>query len=134
MNNQPPNLPDLTQIMGKSKGMVIIIIVLFLLFLVLFQAMYTVDEGHVGIVKRFGEATEQVNPGLHVKIPFVDRIEILEIRTRKNVEKLNGYFVDFVGDDTSQCAAEPKNNPCGKYGRCRPRQNQKKCFDYHRKG
>jgi len=56
--------------------------------LVLWQVFYTIDEGHVGIVKRFGEATTQVNPGLHTKIPFADSIEELEIRTRKNSESL----------------------------------------------
>ncbi|SDI79040.1 Regulator of protease activity HflC, stomatin/prohibitin superfamily [Ferrimonas sediminum] len=52
------------------------------------SAFYTVDEGHVGIVKRFGEAQQQVNPGLHFKIPVADQVQKLEIRTRKNVEKL----------------------------------------------
>ena len=52
------------------------------------SALYTIDEGHVGIVKRFGEATTQVNPGLHYKIPFADSVTELEIRTRKNSEAL----------------------------------------------
>ncbi|XQW85023.1 SPFH domain-containing protein [Thalassotalea piscium] len=52
------------------------------------QVFYTIDEGHVGIVKRFGEATTQVNPGLHLKVPFADTVEELEIRTRKNSEML----------------------------------------------
>ena len=39
------------------------------------STFYTIDEGHVGIVKRFGEATTQVNPGLHTKVPFADTIE-----------------------------------------------------------
>lgn len=56
--------------------------------IILWQVFYTIDEGHVGIVKRFGEATTQVNPGLHTKIPFADTIEELEIRTRKNAEPL----------------------------------------------
>ncbi|HCM48189.1 MAG TPA: hypothetical protein DIS98_12035, partial [Colwellia sp.] len=56
--------------------------------LILWQVPYTIDEGHVGIVKRFGEATTQVNPGLHTKIPFADTVEELEIRTRKNSENL----------------------------------------------
>ena len=51
--------------------------------------MFTVQEGNIGVIKRFGEATQQVNPGLHMKIPFVDTVEVMEIRTRKNVEKLN---------------------------------------------
>lgn len=82
------NLPDLTQSVSNKKGLVGGIAILLLILAIIFNAMYTVDEGHVGIIKRFGEATEQVNPGLHTKIPFVDSVEMLEIRTRKNVEKL----------------------------------------------
>ncbi len=84
----PSGPPDLTAIAAKGKGLVVIAVVAIVLVLAAIQAMYTVEEGHVGIVKRFGEATQQVNPGLHVKIPFVDSVEVLEIRTRKNVEKL----------------------------------------------
>jgi regulator of protease activity HflC (stomatin/prohibitin superfamily) len=87
--NDANNLPDLTQMLGKNKNIMVIAVVLIVAFIILAQATYTVEEGHVGIIKRFGEATEQVSPGLHIKIPFVDLVEVLEIRTRKNVEKLN---------------------------------------------
>lgn len=53
-----------------------------------FAGFYTVEEGHVGIVKRFGKATGQVNPGLHLKVPYMDSVEELEVRTRKNVEDM----------------------------------------------
>lgn len=52
------------------------------------SSIYTVEEGHVGIVKRFQEAQEQVNPGLNFKVPFVDAVEEIEVRTRKNVEQM----------------------------------------------
>ena len=72
-----------------SKKFISLGVVVFILVILLISSFYTVDEGHVGIIKRFGEAKEQMNPGLHAKIPFVDSVEILEIRTRKNLEKLN---------------------------------------------
>jgi regulator of protease activity HflC (stomatin/prohibitin superfamily) len=53
-----------------------------------FGFWYTVDEGHVGIVKRFSEAKYQVNPGLHFKLPFIDGVQEIEVRTRKNIEKM----------------------------------------------
>lgn len=87
--NSSTHLPDLSAIAAKGKGGIIGIAAVVLVVITLFKAMYTVDEGHVGIIKRFGEAKEQVNPGLHTKIPFVDSVEILEIRTRKNLEKLS---------------------------------------------
>ncbi len=52
------------------------------------SSFFTVEEGHVGIVKRFSEAKHQVNPGLHFKVPFVDTVEEIEVRTRKNIEKM----------------------------------------------
>ena len=59
-----------------------------IVLLLFVQTIYTVSEGHVGIVKRFSKAIEQVDPGLHVKIPFVDRVEQIEVRQRKNSEDL----------------------------------------------
>jgi regulator of protease activity HflC (stomatin/prohibitin superfamily) len=60
------------------------------LFALLFISMsiYTVDEGNVGIIKRWGQAINQVEPGLHFKIPVSDEVVEIEIRTRKNVEKM----------------------------------------------
>lgn len=52
------------------------------------SSVYTVNEGHIGIVKRFSEAKSQVNPGLHFKVPFIDSVEEIEVRTRKNEEKM----------------------------------------------
>lgn len=62
--------------------------VLLLGMIVVLMTVYTVPEGHVGVVKRWSKAVGQVGPGLHVKIPIADRIEKIEIRQRKNVEDL----------------------------------------------
>ncbi len=57
-------------------------------FAVLAGSFFTVEEGHVGIVKRFSEARYQETPGLHFKAPLIDTVEEIEVRTRKNVEKM----------------------------------------------
>ena len=46
-------------------------------------AVYTVPEGNVGIVKRFGKAVKQVNPGLHFKVPIADAVLEMDVRERK---------------------------------------------------
>mgnify|MGYP000250288950 CR=1 FL=1 len=61
--------------------------ILIAVFAVL-NSYYIVIEGHVGVVKRFGEAKHQENPGLHFKIPFIETVEMIEVRTRKNAEKM----------------------------------------------
>jgi regulator of protease activity HflC (stomatin/prohibitin superfamily) len=64
------------------------IITVAIAVILFFSSVYTVNEGHIGIVKRFSEAKEQVNPGLHFKVPFIDSVEEIEVRTRKNEEKM----------------------------------------------
>lgn len=59
-----------------------------LIIIAALQSYYIVVEGHVGIVKRFGEAKKQENPGLHLKIPFIETVEMIEVRTRKNAERM----------------------------------------------
>ncbi len=71
-----------------TKKNFVIAFVLIVGFIVANAALYIVQEGHIGIVKRFGEAIEQVDPGVHVKMPFVDVIVPIEVRTRKNQERM----------------------------------------------
>ena len=59
------------------------------LLLVAFLSVYIIDEGHVGVVKRWGKAIAQVDPGIHLKIPFADSVVEIEVRQRKNVEELS---------------------------------------------
>lgn len=70
---------------GKFIGIGIIAVISLI---TINSSIYTVEEGHVGIVKRFGEAIYQENPGLHFKFPFIDDVESIEVRTRKNAEKM----------------------------------------------
>jgi len=76
-----------SRLLNAGTGISAIVIVLVLMFA--FGSVFVVDEGHVGIVKRFGEAIEQTDPGIHTKMPMIDKVEELEIRTRKNVERMS---------------------------------------------
>jgi regulator of protease activity HflC (stomatin/prohibitin superfamily) len=71
-----------------SPLIIIKLIPLALVIIAAMQSYYIVVEGHVGIVKRFGEAKGQENPGLHLKIPFIETVEMIEVRTRKNAERM----------------------------------------------
>lgn len=52
------------------------------------MTIYTVEEGHIGVIKRWEKAVAQVGPGIHVKWPISDSVEYIEVRQRKNVEEL----------------------------------------------
>jgi regulator of protease activity HflC (stomatin/prohibitin superfamily) len=55
---------------------------------VIAMGIYTVDEGHVGVVKSWGKAVKQVGPGIHLKLPVRDKVSMIEVRQRRNVEEL----------------------------------------------
>ena len=63
-----------------------------------FGSFYTVETGEVAIVKRFGEAVRMETAGLHLKAPWIEDIETMEIRTRKYqqtmVASTTGKIVD----------------------------------------
>ena len=41
---------------------------------VLFGTAYTVSERHIGVLERFGKFRKLASPGLHFKIPVIDRV------------------------------------------------------------
>ena len=65
-----------------------ILTVAALLLTVLWGFWFTVPEGHVGVVLRFSKAIHQERPGLHTKVPWIDSVQLIEVRERKSVEKL----------------------------------------------
>lgn len=77
---------DVQEKMKGLPGKALVIPVIGAIFL--FSSFYTVDEGYIGVVKRLGEVKDQVTPGLHFKVPLIDEIIHLEIRTKKNVETM----------------------------------------------
>ena len=75
-NFSPSQIPLLGALSGV--GGIAILVVLA----VIWMGIYRIDAGHVGIVKRFGNVIAVVDPGLHVKIPYADTVEEMEVRER----------------------------------------------------
>jgi regulator of protease activity HflC (stomatin/prohibitin superfamily) len=57
---------------GQAAGILIGVIVIALIV----QALVTVQAGTVGVVKRLGAVRQELKPGLHVIVPFIDRVVI----------------------------------------------------------
>lgn len=93
MSNQVPRLPrNPLAALGPLSWIPIALLVLVLL--TLFLGVYRIDAGHVGIVKRFGNVIDVVDPGLHVKIPYADTVEEMEVRERAFSMKLEAASQD----------------------------------------
>ena len=71
-NNKNVVLP---LIIGSILGIILLVI--------FFNSFSTVGAGKVGVITRFGAVNKVVNPGLVIKIPFVESVMVMETRTQK---------------------------------------------------
>jgi regulator of protease activity HflC (stomatin/prohibitin superfamily) len=60
---------------GK-KGLAVTLLLLVVAAALLVQALVTVQAGTVGVVKRLGAVRQELKPGLHVIVPFIDKVVI----------------------------------------------------------
>ena len=71
-----------------NKGLLnLLLIVVVVLGFIGFNSLYVVNEGSKGIVTRFGKVLRNsdgklniVDPGLHIKAPFIDHVKDLDVR------------------------------------------------------
>ncbi|MBO6267491.1 MAG: hypothetical protein J6M06_04580 [Synergistaceae bacterium] len=69
----------------------------FIAVLLAFSSMYTVEQGERGVVLRWGKLSEVVDAGLHFKMPLVDSVKYMSVRTQKSKLKLEIYSKDIQG-------------------------------------
>jgi len=60
---------------GK-KSLVLTALVVVVAIALLVQSLVTVQAGTVGVVKRLGAVRQELSPGLHVIVPFIDHVVI----------------------------------------------------------
>ena len=77
-NNNIPNLTetDLFKFLDKFKFPIIIIVLAGLLG---YSSYYTVDANENGVVLRVGKYNSTVGPGLHFKIPLLDKVTNVKV-------------------------------------------------------
>jgi regulator of protease activity HflC (stomatin/prohibitin superfamily) len=59
-----------------KKGLAAGILVGIIAVALLFQSLVTVQAGTVGVVKRLGAVRQELTPGLHLIVPFIDRVVV----------------------------------------------------------
>jgi len=69
----------------KIDKRVLPIILIVLAVLVLATSLfYEVPAGNIGVVLRFGAVNRVANPGINIKLPFVERVVLMNVRTQKD--------------------------------------------------
>jgi regulator of protease activity HflC (stomatin/prohibitin superfamily) len=76
----------------KIKLIVTAIMVLLIGFPILFGSWYTIDQGERGVVLRNGAFTSESEPGLHFKIPFIDKVVKISTQSRIATYQLPGVY------------------------------------------
>jgi regulator of protease activity HflC (stomatin/prohibitin superfamily) len=66
---------------GASVAIVVVAVAIFALIVVFLKScLKVVQQGCVGVVKRFGEFKSIKQPGLHVLLPLADRMDKVDVR------------------------------------------------------
>ncbi|MCI5121548.1 MAG: FtsH protease activity modulator HflK [Candidatus Electrothrix sp. AUS4] len=67
-------------------GKVILIIFALVCFQVIYSSFYTIESGEQGVVLRFGKYHRTTDPGLHFKMPYIEQMERVDVKTVRKEE------------------------------------------------
>ncbi len=74
---------NLKNIKGNPK-LFFAILILILVLIIVFTGVYEVEAGNIGVVTRFGAVNRVAYPGINFKLPFIEKVVPLSIRTQKD--------------------------------------------------
>ncbi len=95
--NEPPKLD-----MGKFKKMVPVIVIIILIMIAVSGSFYNVSEQQNAVVTMFGKVIRTDTAGLYFKIPFIQRVQMVDITT-------HGTGVGYTLDNSGQNIPDPGN-------------------------
>ena len=64
----------------QYKGFLPIAVAGIIIIAALFSSFYSVGPDEVGVIRRFGKYTRTTNPGLHLKIPFMEKVNKVKVK------------------------------------------------------
>jgi len=108
MNFKIPDTPEELFRQGSEKitklgKWIPTIIVFFLIGFFALTSFYSVEQGEVGVIRRFGKYSKTTPPGLHWKLPFnIDKL---------NKVKVERVFKEEFGFRTSQAGVNTRYSP-----------------------
>lgn len=80
---------------GRSRRLLVIGAVVVLLVFLLFNSFFAVDQGYRGVHLRLGAVVGIAQPGLGLKLPFLDRVVMIRTQTNSIVyEQMETYSRD----------------------------------------
>ena len=100
--SQPPNIDEVAAKVrekfkgykGGGKGVMIVALLIVLAFLAS-SSYYTIEPEETGVIQRFGAYIDQAGPGLHFKIPWVDKVT--KVKTGRVLKEEFGFRATLPG-------------------------------------
>lgn len=77
---------DRVEVVEKGKrllGISGLLVVGFVVLSLVLSSLVTVQDGNVGVVRRFGQITHLLQPGIHLTIPFAENVQIVNTQIRE---------------------------------------------------
>lgn len=69
------------------KGIVIIVVLLFIVAILGFNSIYTINTGQEAVIQRFGKYISTVtSPGINYKVPFIDKKTVIDVNSVHRIE------------------------------------------------
>lgn len=71
-----------------------LVVVLIVLVVVAFNSVYIIEEQEQAVVVTFGQPNDVTTPGAHIKVPFIQEVEIVEM-------VIKGFSIGYTNADGS---------------------------------
>ncbi len=86
-------------------------LIIIALFFLISMGVYTINSGSVGVLSTFGEFSDESKlPGLHVKIPFIQDVQVVDIKMQTvNYQKDHNMDRDGVINQSRIVVLDSKN-------------------------
>jgi membrane protease subunit HflK len=91
-DSEPP--PNIVAALGKIALLILAIVILRGVF----SSFYTIEPGEQGVVLRFGQYTRTAEPGLNFKIPYMEDMIRVDVKTVRKEEF--GFRTRVAGSNT----------------------------------
>ncbi|HBT97601.1 MAG TPA: FtsH protease activity modulator HflK [Desulfobulbaceae bacterium] len=83
----PSNNPDKTPGgMAAGIGKIAVFVVVLLAAFAIYNAFYKINPGEVGVILRLGKFYNETQPGLHMKIPYIDTVTKVDVERTRRLE------------------------------------------------
>ncbi len=80
--NVPEPPPELKKILKHTKSILLVLVLIILIISSFFQ----IDPEEVGVITRFGKYIRTVEPGLNVKMPFIEKVTKVAVERQQKEE------------------------------------------------